>query len=188
MQNQQFVILKCKTCQREDSVEFMCEEVIFRYQNPRCPTKKTVHMDKHGFLWRGGHCYKCISSKTRLKRGRIPVEKSRGPSLIKGNWAENKAKEYFEKLGFSVEKGHGRGPDLFLKLGFLEYTVEVKSTSESSGGYRISPVTKRCKKSDLIIWVYPDGKLYLDDMEMHLKKTHKHGSRNVTKLYKFAHN
>lgn len=95
------------------------------------------------------------------------------------------AAEFFRSLGFSVEVGHGAGPDLFCEAGNLSYTVEVKKAGLNSRRWRVGNVKPARKKDDLVAIVLPNGRVYIDSMEHHLDAcTPRDGSRSVTRIVK----
>lgn len=163
---------KCRTCGEEK------QKIKSEYIGSSISSFK--YRDEHGYKWNGRDCPDCSLAKNKHRKS--SYEKPLDPIHALGAAAEDFAKRHFESLGFSVRRGKGKGPDLFISAGTFKITCEVKRICKHNGSYRINSVKERRKKDDLIAMVFEDKFIHIEDMADHLLAVDKSGSRSVLKI------
>lgn len=179
--------MSCVKCGLVEEVSYVKVKINYRPKQHAGPTLRVIHENKIGFFWVNCICPNCRRKRFRELRGITKtVSDIKEPRMLRCFESEDVAAKFFESLGFSVRKGSGRGPDLFCTLGDWEYMVEVKLASQNTGSWRVGKVTKRTQRCDLVAFVLPNKRVYIDDMQMHLasKQVRKDGSRNITSIVK----
>jgi len=148
-------------------------------------------LNKNNEIWVNNICPNCGRDQRRRARGQTTREESKHEFVSKGVIAEIAAQKKFESLGMKVSRTLCFGPDLTCVLGDLTWTVEVKYvgtwTSDRSAKfpkYGVGPICEKRKNDDLVALYMPNGYVYIDDMQMHLKKCNKSGMRVLTSLVK----
>lgn len=151
-----------------------------------------IYVDENGSHWIGRRCPDCRRKNCRdyhHKTGiSVPAEQTQNKNVQRGRATEKIAKEYFESLGFTVSQADIKGPDLVLTLperpDFMK-TVEVKPArrnGKAPNAYRVDRVCRNRRDDDFIAIVMPNGTIWIEPMDEHLKKCGPGGWRSVTKL------
>ena len=142
-----------------------------------------------GSQWRDNNCGRCIFLYRRKVYGHGPREECKTKHIARGVASEKIAEEHFKKLGFSVKRVDTVGPDLICSIGDgWKTTVEVKTVcrSEARGvvWWHVNPVLKNRRSDDLVAFVLPNERVYIDSMKNHLRHCHKNGtgSRVITAI------
>lgn len=131
------------------------------------------YIDKYGSHWHRSMCPDCIKSKKRkdnqIKYGYGPLAEVENHLQKKGRESELKAKEYFLNKGYKVIHTNGKGPDLIIKKGSLECTVEVKTVIKLKkvNCFWVNSVYPTRMNDTFIAYVYKDH-VVCNSMEKHL--------------------
>lgn len=176
------MIITCKGCGKSEELAFVKEMLSKRKSRPDSPGRTKVFIDVRGRKRRGLICPRCVDLRERKRRGHKSLDECNYVPIKTGVKSENTAKTIFESLGFSVERGYGRGPDLYCKIGTMQWTVEVKTASYAARSWRVGRVVPMRKNDDLVAMVLPNGRVYIDEMQCHLSKCMKGGPRTITDI------
>ncbi len=149
------------------------------------------YMDRFGRMSRDNTCHECVRRRERISEGAVARSESKSPKVKKAIEAEVIAEKHFKKLGFKVRRTDCLGPDLICRIGKITWTVEVKRAratqpkSYPNGSHIIDKVHPRRLNDDLIAFVLPNGRVYIESMKIHLSKCNKSGgARTVTAIVK----
>lgn len=176
------MFLTCRTCSRSGDAEF-----VDRVDYGKSRIFETF-IFRDGTTIRNGFCRECQTKKSRERRGKKTRDETSSPFVLKALRAEITAEKRFLALGFFVERTKMHGPDLTCKMNSLSYTVEVKKANQlwhkcgRSGGWRVGPVTPKRRGDDLVAMVLPNGYVYIDSMENHLRNCSNSGARAISKI------
>lgn len=141
-----------------------------------------VFIPVDGRRWRDSICGDCILSTKRKSGNFDSRERSKNPAIMAFVASEKRAEQHFCSLGFSVKRTESTGPDLVCSLGSILLTVEVKRASYSSGSWRVARVRPLRKNDDLVAFVLPNNRVYIDSMKLHLQQCDKSGRKTITKI------
>lgn len=175
--------ITCRHCDKTEEVKHEYTRYYNRVAHPNHPIKHSVYRNDRGFSWYGQECPGCRRARIRNRKGQLARIECLSPTIAKGNEVERQAARFFRSLGFTVERGHGQGLDLYCTIGSWEYSVEVKQSECCSKNYwRTNAVQPRRRNDDLIAIRLPNGRIYIDDMKIHQSKCTTSGRRNISNL------
>lgn len=181
---------KCIKCGVE-TVVFLWKQTVIRGRaiaGPRGGTGmkniKYYRPTTGGRLWVTNTCGDCLLDRKRKSIGFDSRSRSKDPAIMAFVRSEIRAQEHFESLGFSVKRTDSTGPDLRCRIGDLEWTVEVKRATWSSGSWRTHKVRHRRLGDDLVAIVLPNDRVYIDSMKHHLAACDASLRRTVTAIVK----
>jgi hypothetical protein len=135
---------------------------------------KWKYCDEDKSVWNGQTCPQCT-----LESKRSPLSNSTAPTIIKGLESERVAAEFFESIGFNVERCNVHGPDLILDD---EITVEVKSVTraDQKNTFKVGSIKKN-RINDNIVALIHNGKVMIEDMKSYITHCDKSFGRSITK-------
>lgn len=174
---------KCSRCSVEKELIFEKTNT-YKIRNGKIRSYKIFIPINGGRKWKDSICGDCILETKRKSGGFDSRWKSKNREIMAFVESEKKAGEFFRSLGFEVEHTESYGPDLRCKIGDIEWTIEVKRCSKSSGSWRTGKVRVARKKDDLVAIVLPNGRIYVDSMTNHLKQSDVSDRRIVTRIVK----
>lgn len=180
--------IKCVKCGEKNDVTLHREYLSKSKSRPKWIGRLRTYKDEFGRKSSGNVCHECLRKRERKISGHTHPSESKFPKLIKARAAEGRAAEFFKSLGFLVIRHGYTGPDLFCDLGGMRWTVEVKPArlvqpiKYPHGSYVVDLVHKNRRSDDLVAYVLPNGRIYIEAMEMHLKACPKSGARSITKI------
>lgn len=182
--------IKCSKCGAVNDVELVR---IYKHGNRKRPNWVGIsrtYSDHLGRRSRNNICHECGRKKERLETGFTSREESKFPKVIKAVEAERAAAKFFENLGFSVIRTGALGPDLRCRIGELEWFVEVKRARDvhprrfPGCTWVTDKVHRRRLSDDIIAFVLPNGRVYIDSMKIHLSRCQRGGQRTITGIVK----
>jgi hypothetical protein len=178
------IIKVCRICEKEFPVSFVKREKHGTVVYNQVGTSNTFGLEKR---MRGKTCHDCKRGLMRIRKGHQHRNLSINPQTKTAVDSEKAAERRFSDLGFKVKRTEHTGPDLICSMGLFTWTVEVKRAfkhNKNRNSWRVQHVTPNRKKDDLLAIVLPNGYVYIDSMENHLKNCKSHGFRTVTPIVK----
>lgn len=163
----------------------LLEQIEIRYYRGKL---QRIFRDERGRKRRQrSQCYDCYMTDLRKKRGTKPRLDSDSPIIKSAVRAEKIAAEHFRSIGWSVEHGHGAGPDLIISGwagGSARASVEVKQAFRGTRCWLVPFVKPNRRSDDFVAIVLPNGKVIVEKMSEHLSKCGNYGNRAVTAMVK----
>jgi hypothetical protein len=170
--------IKCSTCGKVNSVDLIKVYIGNGGSRRNSHTVQRLYIDEHGRKSMGGICHSCTRNRDRALRGVGVRGASGNPKIKKAMQTELIAAKHFRKLGFKVRQTDCLGPDLVCSIGELRWTVEVKRARAVSpkkypnGCFVVDGVSRQRTGDDLIAFVLPNNRVYIDSMKLHLENLH----------------
>lgn len=129
-----------------------------------------------------------IQEKSRRKSGIPCRDECKNKQVILSRHHENSVAKYYKILGYDVNVGNGKGPDLVASKNGVSLKIEVKSAWRhiNCNTWYVDSVMPLRKSDDLVAILFRKNKkliLFITPMSDHLKHCSKCGKRCVTKLY-----
>ena len=182
--------IKCSKCGTDNSVSLVRTREYKNRFRPNWIGVTKFYADEFGRMSRGLMCHDCCRLSENKRTGHGRKDDSTFAKNIKSKNAEMIAEKHFQSLGFKVNRVNYTGPDLFCDMGKFRWTVEVKRARDvhpknHPGSTWVSDrVHPKRQKDDLIAFVLPNNRVYIDSMENHLKHCHGGGGRTITAIVK----
>lgn len=127
------------------------------------PNQPAIFADRHGKRWNGRVCYECtaaLNEAYRRSKGIGTADSITYPRKMKGRQAEHVVRKLLEEIGeeegFSVSINNGVGPDLVLRKGEEEQTIEVKSICRKGNHFFACEITPNRQNDSAVALVFPD--------------------------------